>query len=391
MNGNGFISRFFKGDKVIWALVVLFMLYSLLAVYSSSANIAFIDHDGRTGYYLKNQLIMLFLSFIIIYVVHRIHYKVFYVLSGTALVLSILLLILTLIFGAEINEAKRTLAIPGTSFRLQSSEIAKVALVVYLAAALTRYHDKLKDFRTMTLYLYIPTGVVCALIFKENLSTAALVFAIALLIMFLGKVPFKYLLAYIGISIVGGILMVAILDKVTENNRIEVWEQRIESFFSEEENVSDEDYQNRQAEIAIATGGIVGKGPGNSTQRNFLPQSNTDFIYAIIIEESGLIGGIFLIILYLVLLYRGIRIARKCDKYFQAFLVLGLTVMIVVQAFLNMMVAVGLFPVTGQTLPLVSWGRTSALVMSFAFGAILSVSRVIEEGETSDCQNKTAA
>jgi cell division protein FtsW len=211
----------------------------------------------------------------------------------------------------------------------------------------------------------------------ENLSTAMMVFGISIIIMFIGRVPIKYLLSYIGIAVAGVVVFALLLGIFTEHNRVEVWKNRIENFFSGKAD-EDADYQSNQAKIAISTGGLFGKAPGKSTQRNMLPQSNSDFIFAIIIEEYGLFfGAIPLILAYMILLFRGIMIVKKCETAFPAYLVIGLIVMITVQAMLNMLVAVGLFPVTGQTLPMVSWGRTSVLVMSFSIGAILSVSRVV--------------
>jgi len=226
-------------------------------------------------------------------------------------------------------------------------------------------------------YFMIPVAVICGLIMPENLSTAVMIFGISIIIMFIGRVPFKFLLAYIGIAIVAIVLFAMVLTIVMKSNRVEVWKNRIENYFSGKED-PDGDYQANQAKIAISTGGLFGKAPGKSTQRNMLPQSNSDFIFAIIIEEYGLIfGAIPLILAYMILLFRGITIAKKCETAFPAYMVMGLIIMIVVQAILNMLVAVGLFPVTGQTLPMVSWGRTSVLMMSFSIGAILSVSRVV--------------
>jgi cell division protein FtsW len=228
----------------------------------------------------------------------------------------------------------------------------------------------------VTKYLMVPVAIICALIMPENLSTAMMIFGISMIIMFIGRIPFKFLLLYVGMAIAGVVLLALVLTVVTKDNRVQVWKDRIEHYFSGQPD-EDGDYQANHAKIAISTGGLFGKAPGRSTQRNILPQSNSDFIFAIIIEEYGLIlGAIPLILAYMILLFRGITIAKKCETAFPVFLVLGLRVMIVVQAVINMMVAVGLFPVTGQTLPMVSWGRTSVLVMSFSIGAILSVSRV---------------
>jgi len=374
---QGWLTKTFRGDRVIWGLVALFMFYSLLAVYSSSAGVAFMNYGGNTTYFLRSQFLMLALSLLIIIIVHYLPYRIYSSLAGLFLVIAVGLLIVTLAFGTRVNEATRWLVIPGTGFRLQTSDLAKVALVIYLARSLARYQKELTNFRLVTKYFIFPVAIVCGLILPENLSTAFMIFGISLIIMFIGRVPFKFLLAYVGMGIVGVIMFALVLTVVSKSNRVEVWKSRIEHFVSGEAD-SDGDYQSNQAKIAISTGGLFGKAPGKSTQRNMLPQSNSDFIFAIIIEEYGLLfGAIPLILAYMILLFRGITIVKRCESAFPAFLVLGLIIMIVVQAMLNMLVAVGLFPVTGQTLPMVSWGRTSVLVMSFSIGAILSVSRVV--------------
>ena len=374
---QGWITRTFKGDRAIWGLVVLFMVYSLLAVYSSSVNVAFRSHGGNTTYFLRSQFFMLLLSLVIIVIVHYLPYRIYFSLAGLLLIISAGLLVLTLVFGARVNEATRWLVIPGTGFRLQTSDVAKVALVIYLARTLARYQGELNNFMLVTKYFMIPVAVICALIMPENLSTSVLVFGVCMIILFIGRVPVKFLLAYVGLAIAGVILLTLFLSIFTKDNRVEVWKNRIENHFAGKGD-DDSNFQSNQAKIAISTGGLFGKAPGRSTQRNMLPQSNSDFIFAIIIEEYGLfLGAIPLILAYMILLFRGIAIAKKCDTAFPAFLVLGLIIMIVVQAMINMMVAVGIMPVTGQTLPMVSWGRTSVLMMSFSIGAILSVSRVV--------------
>jgi cell division protein FtsW len=376
MMQQGWLSKTFKGDKVIWGLIVLFMIYSLLAVYSSSAGVAFMKYGGNTTYFLRSQLLMLALSLVIIIVVHYLPYRIYSAMAGIILVVAVGLLVLTLLFGSRVNEATRWLVIPGTGFRLQTSDVAKVALVIYLARSLAKYQDELDNFVLVTKYFMFPIAVVSALILPENLSTALMIFAISLIILFIGRVPFRFLLAYFGMAVVAVVLFAMLLAEIKKDNRVDVWKTRIENFISGKAD-PDGDYQSNQAKIAISTGGLFGKAPGKSTQRNMLPQSNSDFIFAIITEEYGLmLGAVPLILAYMILLFRGITIAKKCETAFPAFLVLGLIVMIVVQAMLNMLVAVGLFPVTGQTLPMVSWGRTSVLMMSFALGAILSVSRV---------------
>jgi cell division protein FtsW len=374
MGQGNWISRSFKGDRVVWGLVVLFMIYGLLAVYSSSVSVAYKNYGGNTTYFLSRQFFMLVLSLVIIYLVHKLPYRIYSSLAGLFMLISAGLLIITIFFGVTINGATRWLEILGVS--VQTSDIAKLALVIYLARALSHYQNELKDLHIVTVYLFMPIALICALIVKDNLSTAGMIFLVSLIIMFIGRVPFRYLLLFFFGAIIGLFAIVAVLDMATKENRIATWKGRIENFVGGGDDL-DGDYQSNQAKIAIATGGLVGKAPGKSTQRNILPQSNSDYIFAIIIEEYGLLfGAIPLVLAYMILMFRGIAIAKKCETAFPAFLVIGLSVMIVTQALLNMLVAVGLFPVTGQTLPMVSWGRTSVLVMSVAFGAILSVSRV---------------
>ena len=375
---KSWLANTFKGDRAIWALVALFMIYSLLAVYSSSVSVAFTKHGGNTTYFLRTQFIMLAFGLAIIIITHYLPYRIYSTLASLFLVISIGLLVLTLAIGVRVNEATRWIEIPGTGFRLQTSDVAKVALVIYLARTLAQYQNELNNFMLITKYFMLPIAVVCGLILSENLSTSLMIFGMCMIILFIGRVPFKFLLLYVGIALAGIVLFALLLSVVSpNNNRVRVWKDRIENYVSGKAQEG-ENYQSDQAKIAISTGGLFGKMPGKSTQRNMLPQSNSDFIFAIIIEEYGLLfGAIPIILAYMILLFRGIAIAKKCETAFPAFLVLGLVVMIVVQAMLNMLVAVGLFPVTGQTLPMISWGRTSVLVISFSIGAILSVSRVV--------------
>jgi len=371
------LRRFFRGDKYLWGLIVLFMVVSLLSVYSSSVAVAYSSHNGNTFYFLRTQFIMLFLGLLIIVVTHWIPYINYMRYASLAMGVSIALLAVTLVAGVNINSASRWLVIPVIGLSIQPSDIAKVVLVIYLARGLTIYQNKLHDFKTVTLHLLLPVAAVCLLIMSENLSTALMIFAISMIILFVGRVPFKFLLAYAGMGLATVILFAALLMIFKKgDNRVEVWKNRIEAYFSGDSS-PDADYQANQAKIAISTGKLFGKLPGGSTQRNMLPQSNSDFIFAIIVEEYGLFGGTVLILCYLAMMFRGVQIARKCDYAFAALMVLGLTIMIVFQAFTNMLVAVGLFPVTGQTLPMISWGRTSVVMISFSLGAILSVSRVM--------------
>ena len=375
------IKRFFRGDRYLWGLIAFFMLLSLLSVYSSSVGVAYSSHHGNTFYFLRTQFIMLMLGLLIIVVTHWIPYIKYMQFATIGLVVAILLLVITLFAGVSINEATRWIEIPVIGLRLQTSDLAKVALVIYLARGLTVYQQELNNFSVVTMKLLVPVAIVCVLIMSENLSTALMIFGISMIILYIGRVPVRFLLAYAGLGLAGVILFASLLLVFKkDDNRVQVWKNRIEAHFGGKSN-PDADYQANQAMIAISTGKLFGKLPGKSTQRNLLPQSNSDFIFAIIVEEYGLFGAVILIMAYLALMYRGVQIARKCDYAFPALMVLGLTVMIVFQAFLNMLVAVGIFPVTGQTLPMISWGRTSVMVISFALGAILSVSRVMNARE----------
>ncbi len=375
------IKRFFRGDRYLWGLIAFFMLLSLLSVYSSSVGVAYSSHHGNTFYFLRTQFIMLMLGLLIIVVTHWIPYIKYMQFATIGLVVAVILLIITLFAGVSINSATRWLEIPVIGLRLQTSDLAKVALVIYLARGLTVYQHDLNNFSVVTMKLVVPVGIVCVLIMSENLSTAAMIFMISMIILFIGRVPIRFLLTYAGLGLAGVILFASLLLVFKkEDNRVQVWKNRIEAYFSGESS-PDADYQANQAKIAISTGKLFGKLPGKSTQRNLLPQSNSDFIFAIIVEEYGLFGALIVIMAYLALMFRGVQIARKCDYAFPALMVLGLTIMIVFQAFLNMLVAVGLFPVTGQTLPMISWGRTSVMVISFSLGAILSVSRVMNARE----------
>lgn len=367
-----FLDKYLKGDKVVWSVVFLLSIFSLLAVYSSIVTLAYKYHGGDTFYYLFKHGLMLIIGFAIMLLVHRLNFKYYSRISQIALYISAPLLLLTLSFGANINDASRWLVIPVINQTFQTSDLAKLALIIYLARELSRKQDQIKDFKAAFIPIMIPVLVICGLILPANFSTAAMLFTTSLIIMFIGRINLKYIFSLIGIGL--GALMLMLLIAKTQPNllpRMDTWVKRIESFSSGE---SDGNYQADQAKIAIATGGVFGKGPGGSTQRNFLPHPYSDFIYAIIIEEYGIIGGVSIIILYLILFFRGIRIAQKSEKTFGTLLAIGLSFSLVFQAMINMAVAVNLFPVTGQPLPLVSMGGTSIWFTCLAIGIILSVS-----------------
>jgi len=328
---------------------------------------------GNSLYYLVRHGVILAFGIIIIFITHLIHYKYYSRLSQLFIVIAVVLLIITLFLGTNVNQATRWLTLPGLGFTIQTSDFAKLALIMYIARVLSMKQGEIKSFKEAFLPVIIPVVIICVLILPANLSTAVLIFGISFLLMFIGRISIKHLLASGGVAILLLVLFIAVGTLVNKEGRINTWKNRIENYFEEG---GEENYQSQQAKIAIATGGLFGKNPGKSVQRNFLPNPYSDFIYAIIVEEYGLvIGGIPILLAYLFLMFRAGVIVRKCDRTFPAFLAIGLTLMIVIQAMVNMSVAVGIFPVTGQTLPLVSMGGSSMLFTSIAFGIIVSISR----------------
>ena len=318
------------------------------------------------------------MGLLIIFIVHHIPYRFYSTLSVIFLIAAIFTLAFTLAMGTQYNEAQRWVTLPGLGFTIQTSDFAKLALVMYIARVLSIKQNKIRDFKSAFLPIAIPVSIVCLLILPENFSSAALLFGVSMVLMFIGRIRFKYLMLFILVGILALGAYIGIASLVDGENRIETWEQRIASYRNQD---NADNYQVEQAKIAIVNGGVFGKGPGNSTQRNFLPQPYSDFIFAIIIEEYGLIGGVIIVFLYLYLLFRTGVIVRRSDRTFPAFLAIGLGIILVFQAMVNMGVAVNLLPVTGQTLPLVSMGGTSMLFTSVSFGIILGISRSLQEKE----------
>lgn len=357
-------------------MVLLLSIFSLLAVYSSINTLAYKYQSGNQFYYLIKHTFIIIVGYGLMYFVHRIKYTYFSRLSQIAFFACIPLLMLTLALGTNLNEASRWLAIPGTGLTFQTSDFAKIALIMYVARLLALKQDSIKDFKSAFVPIMVPILIVCALIVPANFSTAAVLFTTCLVLMFIGRVNLKYIAVLIGAGILAFSLFILVLMNSENQGRLGTWKKRIENFRSGD---SKANYQVEQAKIAIATGGISGKGPGKSTQRNFLPHPYSDFIFAFIIEEYGLIGGLAVVFLYFVLLFRGVRIATRSEKTFGSLLAFGLCFSLVFQAFINMAVATNLFPVTGQPLPLVSMGGTSIWFTSIAVGIILSVSRETEK------------
>ena len=385
-----------RGDKVIWITVILLAMVSLLVVYSSTGLLAYRYNKGNTEIYLFKQVMFIVTGMAVIYFAHRVNYTLYSRWSKILFVIAVPLLLYTLFYGVRLNEGSRWIRLPIINLTFQTSDLAKLALFMYLSRMLSRKQEVIKDFKKGFLPMIIPVAIICLLIAPANLSTALLVGATSLLLMFIGRVSMKHILATVSIVLIPVAIMVVIalnyydkennrseeLPAIMEIGRIPTWISRIQHFVYDTKNTDkEENYQVNQAKIAIAKGGIVGAGPGNSTQRNFLPHPYSDFIYAIIIEEYGLMGGAFIIFVYLVFLFRCIRIFRKCPYAFGAFLALGLSFTLVIQAFMNMAVNVNLFPVTGVTLPLVSMGGSSFLFTCLAIGIILSVARNVEQNE----------
>ena len=367
-----------RGDLIIWAVAVLLALLSIMAVYSSTGTLAMkLDKSHYT--FLFKQIGILGVGFVLMYVIHRLDYR-FFAPIGTALFyLSIPLLGWTLIAGTTLNEGSRWLTIPGLGITFQTSDLAKLSLFVYLARRLSYIQDDLDNQKYVFKYIFLPVLAACALIAPANLSTALLMGLSSGLLFFIGRIRIKQILVMLGLSII--VLSGIFWYSYQTHGRAYTWVKRIKHFSSDDK--SDEPFQVTQAKVAIAKGGILGKGPGNSTQRNFLPHPYSDFIFAIIIEEYGLGGGVMVMCFYLLFLWRSIRLFQRCPYAFGAFLAVGLSFSLVIQAFVNMAVNVNLIPVTGLTLPLVSMGGSSILFTSITFGMILSVSRFVEELEGS--------
>ena len=402
-NANNLISKT-KGDKVIWALVVLLTLVSLLAVYSATGSLAYKNYRGNTEIYLFKQIAFIMAGIMVIYFAHLVNYTFYSRAAKIAFLISLPLLFYTLFFGVKMNEGSRWIRLPFINMTMQTSDFARLVLFMYLARLLSKKQEVIKDFKKGFLPVIAPVIVTCALIAPANLSTALLLGASCMLLLFIGRVSTKHILMTIGLALIPIMFLIAAAmirhgkenkDEATVTvkkssstlfGRVDTWIGRMESFIYGSIEVDEGAYQVNQAKIAISKGGVFGVGPGNSTTRDYLPQAYNDFIYAIIIEEYGFIGGAFIMFIYLVFLYRCIRIYKRCPYAFGAFLALGLSFTLAIQAVANMAVTVNLFPVTGVTLPLVSMGGTSFIFTCLAIGIILSVARNVEqlEGKTAN-------
>ena len=375
-----------KGDKAIWATTGMLALFSFLPVYSASSNIAYLYGDGSTFNYLVVHFFHLLLGFCLLFAIHKIPYHYFKGLSVLMLPIIVVLLIYTITQDSSIDGTNnsRWIQIPVVGVTFQSSTLASVVLMIYVARYLTRISEKTVTFKESILPLWMPVFVVLILILPANFSTTAIIFTMVMILVFLGGYPVKY----IGIVLGAGFLVLSLFILTAKAfpgllpNRVDTWTNRIENFANDGD--TEADYQIEKAKMAIARGGIAGVGVGKSVQRNFLPQSSSDFIYAIIVEEMGLIGAFGVMSAYLMLLFRIVIVATKANSVFGTLVVLGVGLPIVFQALVNMAVAVELFPVTGQTLPLISSGGTSIWMTCLALGIILSVSAEREELKRSE-------
>lgn len=376
MNAVNKIYDNLKGDKTIWFIITMLVFCSLLAVYSAVGHEAAIKRSGNTEYYLIKHALLLMLGVGAMYLSYRFNYMFYSKIAPLLIVISIPLLFYTIFFGPEINEARRWLEIPLIDQKFQTSDLARLALVMYIARSIAKKQDVIKDLKSAFIPLIIPVVGVCMLIAPSDLSTAALLFTTCLLMMIIGRVSMKYVFLLFVIGVAGLSILVLLGTAFPEWVRLDTWISRLNDFF----HGSEEGYsQIVQSKIAIASGEIFGVGPGNSLQRNYLAYAYADFIFAIICEEYGIIGAFSLIVLYLALLFRCTNMVTRCPKTFGSILAIGLCLNIVIQAFANMAVSVHLVPVTGLTLPIISMGGTSILFTCISLGIILSVSRYVEE------------
>lgn len=371
-----------KGDRAIWAIVAILAIFSFMPVYSASTNLVYVVGNGSTLGHLVKHIVLLIFGFAIIYGTHKIPYRYFSGGSVLMLPVVIILLLFTMSQGTTIGgaNASRWLRIPFVGMGFQTSTLAGLVVMAYVARYLAKNKEKQIDFKESFINLWLPIGAVLILILPANFSTTAIIFSMILMLCFIGGYPLKYLGYILGIGLIG-LTFFVLVAKAFPNampHRVNTWQSRIENFWKGE---TKEDYQVEKAKIAIATGGVTGKGPGKSVQKNFLPQSSSDFIYAIIVEEYGLAGASIVIFIYFLLMFRILVAARKATTIFATLLVIGVGFPIIFQAIINMAVAVNLFPVTGQTLPLISSGGTSIWMTCFALGMILSVSASKNETE----------
>jgi cell division protein FtsW len=373
------------GDKVIWGVVIFLSLISLLVVYSSTGTLAYKVAHGHAEKFLFKQFCFFGVGFALMWLAHRIDYNKYNRYAVLLFFISIPLLLWTLAFGATLNDGARWIKVPGIGLTIQSSDVAKLALFMFLARQLSKFQSSITNLKVVVKQLFLPLIIIIVLIAPANLSTSLMIGFICCVLFFIGRVQLKHI-ALLGVSLVICLLLVYGFSKLTGIGRATTWESRIMQKYGGQHDEQKE-YQALQAKIAIAKGGLWGVGPGNSTQRNFLPHPYSDMVYPIIIEEYGIIGGLVVLFLYMLFLWRSISLFRRCPYAFGGFLAIGLSFTLVFQAFMNMAVGVGLVPVTGQTLPLISMGGSSVIFTSVTIGIILSVSKFVDETELANKNN----
>ncbi|MCB0553340.1 MAG: FtsW/RodA/SpoVE family cell cycle protein [Phaeodactylibacter sp.] len=363
-----------RGDRTIWAIIAVLAIFSVLVVYSSTGTLAYRKMGGNTEAILIKHFVIVAGGLFLTYVAHLTHYMKFSRWAPVLLIVSVPLLLYTIAFGADINDARRWIEVPFVGVTIQTSDFAKLALIIYVAREISSKQDYIKDFNSAFLPIIVPVLIICALIAPADLSTAILLFFTCVAMMFVGRVALQYIALLLLLGIVVFAMLILLGEFFPDVVRSETWVSRVREFIEE----PDGGYQVQQAKIAMANGGWLGLGPGNSIQRNYLPSPYSDFIYAIVVEEYGTLGGGLLVFLYALLFFRATRLVTKSPKAFGAILVIGLSISLVVQAFINIAVSVHLVPVTGVTLPMISMGGTSILFTCISFGMILSVSKYIE-------------
>ncbi|MCB0593207.1 MAG: FtsW/RodA/SpoVE family cell cycle protein [Lewinellaceae bacterium] len=363
-----------RGDRSIWAIMAVLSIFSILVVYSSTGTLAYREMAGNTETLLIKHFMIVVGGLFLAYLAHLVHYLRYSKAAPFLLLLSVPLLVYTIAFGADINDARRWITVPFVGITFQTSDFAKLALILYVARAISSKQDYIKDFNSAFLPIIVPVLIICGLIAPADLSSAILLFFTCVCMMFVGRVALQYIVLLLLLGIVVFAMLVLLGEFFPEIIRSETWVSRVRDFVDK----PDGGYQVQQAKIAMANGEWFGLGPGNSIQRNYLPSPYSDFIYAIVVEEYGIFIGILLILLYVLLFFRATRLVTKSPKAFGAMLAMGLSISLVLQAFINIAVSVHLVPVTGVTLPMISMGGTSILFTCISFGMILSVSKYIE-------------
>jgi cell division protein FtsW len=374
-----------EGDTRIWAVVFFLSIVSIVVVYSATGGLAYTSYGGNTWHLFFKHFKFLIVGLVLMYFVHKVPHKYFSRLGQLGFIIAIPILLYTVAFGTSLNDANRWITI--ADMPINTFEIGKISITVFLARQLVRSQKDLNDLKKVSWKLFAPLILVCAIIFPANLSTAAMIFLAGLMLLYLGGVPFKYLALLLASILTLGVLVISLSLTVPALKktfpRAQTWVNRVKNFSEDKSVNSDEFYQVAHAKIAIVNGGIKGRGPGKSTQRNVLPLPNSDYVYAILIEEWGVLGGFTVVFAYVVLLLRGKRIFNLANDPLAAYLGVGLSISLVLQAFINMAVAVDFFPVTGQTLPLISMGGVSVIFTCVSLGIILSTSRSVNVSKIS--------